>query len=76
MMQHTGGEVLLIKKLDWPHTQLGISRKGKSDDQRLKDVEEFRKVDDEMQIRTLRKWISDEETWQNLWVNNAKQVFE
>ncbi|KAH8903836.1 amidohydrolase 2 [Coniochaeta sp. PMI_546] len=61
---------------DWPHTQLGVSRKGKSDDQRLKDIEGFRDVDDEMHIRTLRKWIPDNETWQNLWVNNPKQVFE
>ncbi|KAJ9150976.1 2-pyrone-4,6-dicarboxylate lactonase [Coniochaeta hoffmannii] len=61
---------------DWPHTQLGVSRKGKSDDQRLKDVEDFRDVDDEMHIRTLRGWIPDDETWQNLWVNNPKQVFE
>ncbi|KAB5533535.1 hypothetical protein GE09DRAFT_363156 [Coniochaeta sp. 2T2.1] len=61
---------------DWPHTQLGVSRKGKSDDQRLKDVEDFRQVDDDMQIRTLRKWIADDETWRNLWVDNPNQVFE
>jgi hypothetical protein len=67
---------VLTTSTDWPHTQLGVSRKGKSDDQRLKDVEDFREVDDEMQIRTLRKWIPDEDTWRNLWVNNPEQVFE
>ena len=61
---------------DWPHTQLGVSRKGKSDDQRVKDVEDFRQVDSGSQIQRLRKWISDEETWQDLWVNNPKEVFE
>jgi predicted TIM-barrel fold metal-dependent hydrolase len=72
----TSDSLLTAHYLDWPHTQLGVSRKGKSDDQRLKDVEDFREVDEAMHIQTLRKWIPDDETWRDLWVNNPKQVFE
>lgn len=62
--------------LDWPHTQLGVSRKGKTDQQRLTEVEDFREVDDQMQIRTLRKWITDEETWQKLWCDTPRKLFD
>ncbi|OOF96865.1 hypothetical protein ASPCADRAFT_168031 [Aspergillus carbonarius ITEM 5010] len=61
---------------DWPHTQLGVTRKGKTDQQRLEEVEGFREVDDAEHIRTLRQWIPDEETWQNLWVNNPARLFQ
>ncbi|PWY90223.1 amidohydrolase 2 [Aspergillus heteromorphus CBS 117.55] len=61
---------------DWPHTQLGVTRKGKSDQQRLEEVEGFREVPDAEHIRTLREWIPDEETWQNLWVHNPARLFQ
>ncbi|PYI01400.1 amidohydrolase 2 [Aspergillus sclerotiicarbonarius CBS 121057] len=61
---------------DWPHTQLGVTRKGKTDQQRLEEVEGFREVGDAEHIRTLREWIPDEETWQNLWVNNPARLFQ
>lgn len=60
---------------DWPHTQLGVTRKGKTDEQRLNDVEGFRTVDDTGHIRKLREWIQDEETWQKLWVKNPAALF-
>jgi hypothetical protein len=61
--------------LDWPHTQLGVSRKGKTDQQRLTDIEEFRVVDDVLHIKKLREWIPDEQTWVNLWCENPKRLF-
>lgn len=60
---------------DWPHTQLGVSRKGKTDEQRLNDIEGFREVDDTGHIRKLREWIPDDETWQKLWVKNPEKLF-
>ena len=60
---------------DWPHTQLGVSRKGKDDKQRLNDIEGFRDFDDTGHIRKLREWIPDEETWQKLWVKNPEKLF-
>lgn len=60
---------------DWPHTQLGVTRKGKTDEQRLNDIEEFREVDDTGHIRKLREWITDDETWQKLWVTNPERLF-
>ncbi|KUL84902.1 hypothetical protein ZTR_08205 [Talaromyces verruculosus] len=60
---------------DWPHTQLGVSGKGKDDEQRLNDIERFRDVDDTGHIRRLREWIPDEETWQKLWVKNPEKLF-
>ncbi|KAH8670793.1 hypothetical protein BX600DRAFT_537109 [Xylariales sp. PMI_506] len=60
---------------DWPHTQLGVSRKGKTDQQRLTDIEGFRSVDDDLHIRKLRSWISSDAVWHNLWVENPKRLF-
>jgi predicted TIM-barrel fold metal-dependent hydrolase len=60
---------------DWPHTQLGVSRKGKTDQQRLDDVEDFRVVDDAAHIRKVREWIPDDETWQKLFVTNPERLF-
>jgi predicted TIM-barrel fold metal-dependent hydrolase len=61
---------------DWPHTQLGVSRQGKTEAQRLHEVEGFRQVDDESHILKLREWIPDDETWQKLFVSNAERIFE
>ncbi|KAI1639850.1 hypothetical protein F4809DRAFT_48253 [Biscogniauxia mediterranea] len=61
---------------DWPHTQLGVTRKGKTDEQRLNDIEGFREVDDRGHIKKLREWISDEETWRKFWVTNPARLFE
>lgn len=60
---------------DWPHTQLGVARKGKSDRQRLEDVEDFRDVEDRMHIETLRRWIPDDGVWQKLFVTNPMKLF-
>lgn len=60
---------------DWPHTQLGVTRKGKTDQQRLEEVEGFREVDDDGHIRKLHEWITDEKVWHNLWVNNPERLF-
>jgi hypothetical protein len=62
-------------RLDWPHTQLGVARKGKTQEQRLADIEGFREVDDEDHIRVLREWITDDKVWQDLWVNNPEKIF-
>ncbi|PYH89945.1 amidohydrolase 2 [Aspergillus ellipticus CBS 707.79] len=61
---------------DWPHTQLGVTRKGKTDQQRIEEVEGFREVPDAEHIRTLREWIPDEETWLDLWVRNPARLFQ
>ncbi len=62
--------------LDWPHTQLGVSRVGKTDEQRLNDIEEFREVPDALHIKYLGKWISDEGVWEDFWVNNPSKLFD
>jgi predicted TIM-barrel fold metal-dependent hydrolase len=61
---------------DWPHTQLGVARKGRTDKQRLEEVEGFRDVDDLNHIKTLRKWIGDDETWHKLFVTNPEKLFK
>ena len=60
---------------DWPHTQLGVTRQGKMDEQRLTEVEGFREVPDADHIRKLRTWISDNAVWQKLFVENAQALF-
>lgn len=60
---------------DWPHTQLGVSRKGKTDQQRLDDVEEFREVPDLEHIQVLREWITDDAVWQKMFVTNPQRLF-
>lgn len=60
---------------DWPHTQLGVSRKGKTDEQRLNDIEGFREVPDLAHIKKLREWIPDDEQWQKLFVTNPERLF-
>lgn len=67
---------LTLLSLDWPHTQLGVSRKGKTDEQRLTEVEGFRIVDDVLHIRKLREWILDEQTWMNMWCENPKRLLQ
>ncbi|KAI1443751.1 hypothetical protein F5Y02DRAFT_194249 [Annulohypoxylon stygium] len=66
----------IIYGSDWPHTQLGISRQGKTEEQRLNEIEGFREVDDESHILKLRQWIRDDETWEKLFVSNAGRIFE
>jgi predicted TIM-barrel fold metal-dependent hydrolase len=60
---------------DWPHTQLGVTRKGKTDQQRLDEIEGFRDVPDDIHIQVLRDWITDDEVWQKLFVTNAERLF-
>jgi predicted TIM-barrel fold metal-dependent hydrolase len=60
---------------DWPHTGLGVARQGKTDEQRLNEVEEFRDVPDAEHIRKLREWIPGDEVWQKLFVSNAEKLF-
>ena len=60
---------------DWPHTQLGVSRKGKTDQQRLDDIEDFREVPDDVHIQVLREWITDDEVWRKMFVDNAEKLF-
>ncbi|KAJ4370046.1 hypothetical protein N0V83_005810 [Neocucurbitaria cava] len=60
---------------DWPHTQLGVTRKGKTDQQRLDDIEGFREVPDDVHIEVLREWIKDDQTWQKLFVSNSEKLF-
>lgn len=60
---------------DWPHTQLGVTRKGKTDQQRIDEVEGFREVNDDAHIRKLREWIPSDEAWQKLWVTNPNKLF-
>ncbi|CAK7211801.1 hypothetical protein SCUCBS95973_001247 [Sporothrix curviconia] len=61
---------------DWPHTQLGVSRKGKTAEQRINEVEGFRTVDNAGHIAKIREWIPDEETWYKFWVTNPQRLFE
>ena len=60
---------------DWPHTGLGVARQGKSREQRLSEVEPFRKVPDAEHIRALRAWIPDDDVWHKLFVSNPEQLF-
>ena len=60
---------------DWPHTGLGVDRQGKTDEQRLTEVEGFRTVPDSDHIRKLREWITDDEIWDKLFVTNAEKLF-
>jgi predicted TIM-barrel fold metal-dependent hydrolase len=60
---------------DWPHTGLGVARQGKTDEQRLNEIEGFRDVPDAEHIRKLREWIPNEEVWQKLFVSNAERLF-
>ncbi|KAJ5618349.1 amidohydrolase 2 [Penicillium herquei] len=60
---------------DWPHTQLGVTRKGKTDQQRLEEIEGFRTVDDDAHIRKLREWIPSDVVWNKLWVENPNRLF-
>lgn len=60
---------------DWPHTQMDDSRSGKTAEQRLRDVEGFRHVDNAAHIAKLREWIPDDETWHKLWVANPQRLF-
>jgi predicted TIM-barrel fold metal-dependent hydrolase len=69
------GPDMIVYGSDWPHTQLGVSRMGKSQQQRLEEVEGFRKVSDLAHIRKLREWIPDEQTWHKLWVKNPQRLF-
>ncbi|KAF2169300.1 hypothetical protein M409DRAFT_52559 [Zasmidium cellare ATCC 36951] len=66
----------LLYGSDWPHTALPGPRLSKTHEQRLTDVEEFRKVDLASHIRHLREWIQDEQVWQDLWVNTPRRLFE
>ena len=61
---------------DWPHTQLGLARQGKTDQQRLDDIEGFRDVPDVVHIQVLREWIKDDEVWQKLFVSNSRRLFQ
>lgn len=65
----------IIYGSDWPHTQLGVARKGKTDQQRLTDIEGFRDVPDDVHIEVLREWITDDEVWQKLFVTNSEKIF-
>ncbi|PVH76435.1 amidohydrolase 2 [Cadophora sp. DSE1049] len=65
----------IIYGSDWPHTQLGVARKWKSDQQRLDDVEGFRDVPDDVHIEVLREWITDDEVWKKLFVTNSEKIF-
>ena len=65
----------IIFGTDWPHTRLGIARQGKTDEQRLNEVEGFREVPDSEHIRKLREWMPDDEVWQKLFVINAARLF-
>jgi predicted TIM-barrel fold metal-dependent hydrolase len=60
---------------DWPHTQLGVSRQGKTDEQRLTEVEGFREVPDAAHIGKLREWVVDDDLWKKLWVENPEKLF-
>ena len=60
---------------DWPHTQLGVARQGKTEEQRLNDIEGFRDVPDAEHIRKLRNWIPDDAVWQKLFVDNVEKLF-
>ena len=56
-----------LTRSDWPHTQLGVTRKGKTQEQRHTDIEGFREVDDEAHIKVLREWITDDKVWLDMW---------
>lgn len=60
---------------DWPHTAAPATRRGKSREQRLTDIEAFRSVDIEFIIQNLRSWFQDEVAWQNLWVKTPRALF-
>lgn len=69
------GPTQIIFGSDWPHTQLGLARKGKTAQQRIDEVEGFREVDDIGHIKKLREWIPDDETWKKFWAENCEVLF-
>lgn len=69
-----GGDRLLFAS-DWPNTALASSREGKTKEQRLCDVEEYRQVDHAAHIRELRQWIKDDDIWRKLWVDTPEKLF-
>ncbi|KAH8886282.1 amidohydrolase 2 [Thozetella sp. PMI_491] len=58
---------------DWPH--VGPGKPVVEEDHASGELEPFRVVSDEDHIRTLRKWITDDETWNKLFVGNPKKIF-
>lgn len=65
----------LVFASDWPNTMLASSREGKSKEERLRDIEDFRGVDHKTHIKCLRDWIGDEAVWTNLWVELPRRLF-
>lgn len=66
----------IIYGSDWPYTGLGVQRQGKTEEQRLNEIEGFRDVPDADHIRTLREWIKDDTVWEKLFVRNAERLFD
>jgi len=60
---------------DWPHTGLGALRGGRTEKQRIEEVEAYRDVDVGLHLRKLREWIPDEGTWRKLWVETPERLF-
>ncbi|RYP67728.1 hypothetical protein DL769_005692 [Monosporascus sp. CRB-8-3] len=61
----------LIYGSDWPHTGDASGRTGRNST----DIEEFRKIDDELVIANLKRWIRNEKTWNKMLVTTPGQVF-
>lgn len=61
---------------DWPNTALASSREGRTREERLRIIEEYRQVDHAMHIEYLRQWIEDEEAWRKFWVETPASLFK
>lgn len=55
---------------DWPHTQRHKDRVGRTSDQ----LESFLKIEDETWIRSLSRWMTEEE-WRMMWVDNPSKLY-
>ncbi|UPL02896.1 hypothetical protein LCI18_013830 [Fusarium solani-melongenae] len=71
----TGPDRLMFGS-DWPNTALASSREGKSAEERLRSVEEYRQVDHSLHVRQLREWMKDDDTWNKFWVDTPTSLFQ
>ncbi|CAG9952992.1 unnamed protein product [Clonostachys rosea f. rosea IK726] len=61
---------------DWPNTALASDREGRTREERLTIVEDFRKVPHAEHVARLREWIRDEVVWRKFWIDNPAALFE
>ncbi|KAK1671215.1 hypothetical protein BDP55DRAFT_676735 [Colletotrichum godetiae] len=61
----------LVWGSDWPHTGEGKDRLNRGVDA----VENFREIDDTLNVYNLRRWVKNEEVWKDLMVKNPARFY-